>query len=70
MHLCFEVDDIGTAVARMKEIGIEPEGEPIYFEKSDGLKVGFGTGVVYFKDPDGTNLELIVPKGPFQRERN
>ncbi|MGZ7886209.1 VOC family protein [Ligilactobacillus salivarius] len=70
MHLCFEVDDIETAVARMKEIGIEPEGEPIYLEKSDGLKVGFGTGVVYFKDPDGTNLELIAPKGPFQRERN
>lgn len=70
MHLCFEVDDIETAVARMKEIGIEPEGEPIYFEKSDGLKAGFGTGVVYFKDLDGTNLELIAPKGPFQRERN
>ena len=34
------------------------------------LKAGFGTGVVYFKDPDGTNLELIAPKGPFQRERN
>ena len=70
MHLCFEVDDIEAAVARMKEIGIEPEGEPIYFEKSDGLKAGFGIGVVYFKDPDGTNLELIAPKGPFQRERN
>mgnify|MGYP001484032521 CR=1 FL=1 len=68
MHLCFEVDDIEAAVARMKEIGIEPEGEPIYFEESDGLKAGFGTGVVYFKDPDGTNLELIAPKGPFKRE--
>ena len=70
MHLCFEVDDIETAVARMKEIGIEPKGEPIYFKKSDELKAGFGTGVVYFKDPDGTNLELIAPKGPFQRKRN
>ena len=67
-HLAFEVDDIEAAVARMKEIGIEPEGEPIYFEESDGLKAGFGTGVVYFKDPDGTNLELIAPKGPFKRE--
>ncbi len=32
-----------------------------------GLKSGFGTGVAYFTDPDGTNLELIAPKGPFQR---
>lgn len=67
MHLCFEVDDIEAAVARMKEIGIEPEGEPIYFER--WIEVGFGTGVVYFKI-SWKKLELIAPKGPFQRERN
>ena len=67
MHMCFEVDDIQAAVARLKEIGVEPEGEPMYFKEEDGLKAGFGTGVVYFQDPDGAHLELIEPKGPFQR---
>lgn len=67
MHMCFEVEDLPAAMARLKEIGIEPEGEPIYFEAQDGLKAGFGTGVAYFTDPDGTNLELIAPKGPFTR---
>lgn len=65
MHLCFEVENLDAAIARLNELGIEPEGEPIYFEEQDGLKAGFGTGVVYFKDPDGTNLELIAPNGPF-----
>ena len=68
MHMCFEVDDIEAAVARLKEIGVEPEGEPMYFKEEDGLKAGFGTGVVYFTDPDGAHLELIEPKGPFQRD--
>ncbi|MBS0950207.1 VOC family protein [Weissella minor] len=67
LHLCFEVEDLDAAIACLNELGIEPEGEPIYFEEQDGLKAGFGTGVVYFKDPDGTNLELIAPKGPFAR---
>lgn len=68
MHLCFEIDDMDAAIARLKKIGIEPEGEPIIFEEGDGLKSGFGTAVVYFKDPDGTNLELIAPQGPFKRK--
>jgi len=67
MHLCFEVDDIEIAIKRLKEIGIEPEGEPIVFKEEDGLKAGFGTAVAYFKDPDGTNLEVIAPQGPFIR---
>ncbi|GAB6439521.1 MULTISPECIES: VOC family protein [Bacillus] len=68
MHLCFEVEDIDAAVERLKAIGVEPDGEPIVFQEEDGLKSGFGTGVAYFRDPDGTNLELIAPKGPFRRE--
>ena len=68
MHLCFEMDDIDAAMERLKEIGVEPEGEPIVFGKEDGLKSGYGTAVVYFKDPDGTNLELIAPQGPFKRK--
>lgn len=67
MHMCFEVDDIDAAVARLKAIGIHPDGKPIFFEEQDGLKNGLGTGVAYFTDPDGTNLELIAPKGPFTR---
>ncbi len=68
MHLCFEVDDIAAAIQRLKEIGVEPEGEPIVFQQEDGLKSGFGTAVAYFQDPDGTNLEIIAPKGPFRRK--
>ncbi|MEG0619410.1 MAG: VOC family protein [Bacilli bacterium] len=68
MHLCFEVEDIEPAVKRLKDIGIEPDGEPIFFSEEDGLISGLGTGVVYFTDPDGTNLELIAPKGPFRRK--
>lgn len=52
---------------RLRAIGVEPDGEPITFQEEDGLKSGFGTGVAYFTDPDGTNLELIAPKGPFTR---
>ena len=68
MHLCFEVEDLEAAIKRLAEIGVVPEGDPIYFSEEDGLKSGFGTGVAYFTDPDGTNLELIEPKGPFQRD--
>lgn len=68
MHLCSEVDDIDAAMQRLHEIGIEPEGEPIVFQQEDGLKSGFGTAVAYFKDPDGINLEIIAPQGPFKRK--
>jgi len=68
MHLCFEVDDMDAAMERLKEIGIEPEGAPIVFQEEDGLKAGFGTAVAYFRDPDGTNLEIIAPQGPFKRK--
>lgn len=67
MHLCFEVDDVDAAVARLKEIGIKPSGEPITFKAEDGLKAGIGTTVAYFEDPDGTHLEVIAPEGPFKR---
>ncbi|MGL5233974.1 MAG: VOC family protein [Empedobacter falsenii] len=67
MHLCFEIDDIDAAMQRLQDLGIEPEGEPITFQEEDGLKSGFGTAVAYFRDPDGTNLEIIAPQGPFKR---
>ncbi|WP_258237036.1 VOC family protein [Bacillus sp. NP247] len=68
MHLCFEVEDIDAAVERLKAIGVQPDGAPIVFQEEDGLKSGFGTGVAYFRNPDGTNLELIAPKGLFKRD--
>ncbi|WP_370901096.1 VOC family protein [Chryseobacterium gossypii] len=68
MHLCFEVDNMDDAIQRLKEIGVEPEGEPIVFQEEDGLKSGFGTAVAYFRDPDGINLEIIAPQGPFKRK--
>ncbi len=67
MHLCFEVDDIYQAVKRLKAAGVKLSGDPIIFEVADGLKSGFGTAVAYFDDPDGTHLEIIAPKGPFER---
>lgn len=70
MHLCFEVDDIDAAMERLKAIGVVPEGEPIIFQEEDGLRSGFGTAVAYFRDPDGTNLEIIAPQGPFKRKNN
>lgn len=68
MHLCFEVGDMDAALQRLKEIGVEPEGDPIVFQEEDGLKSGFGTAVAYFRDPDGANLEIIAPQGPFKRK--
>jgi catechol 2,3-dioxygenase-like lactoylglutathione lyase family enzyme len=68
MHLCFEVDNLESAVKRLQDAGVVFHGEPITFQAEDGLKAGIGTGVAYFKDPDGTNLEIIGPVGPFKRK--
>lgn len=68
MHLCFEVDNLESAVERLEKAGIVFNGEPITFKAEDGLKEGIGTGVAYFTDPDGTNLEIIAPVGPFKRK--
>ncbi|WP_227871657.1 VOC family protein [Flavobacterium kingsejongi] len=70
MHLCFEVDNIDDAVARLCKAGIRLQGDPITFMEEDGLKAGFGTAVAYFDDPDGTHLEIIAPQGPFKRTGN
>jgi catechol 2,3-dioxygenase-like lactoylglutathione lyase family enzyme len=68
MHLCFEVDDFDAAVQRMEDAGIQFNGDTITFQQEDGLKAGIGTSVAYFKDLDGTNLEIIFPIGPFKRK--
>lgn len=63
VHLCFEVADLDTTVKRLQEAGVVFHGEPIPFQAAYGLKAGIGTGVAYFKDPDGMNLEIIAPRG-------
>ena len=56
MHICFRVDDIEAEMKRLKALGVEFVGGDDYEVNSYGpLK---GLKWVYFKDPDGTNLEI------------
>jgi catechol 2,3-dioxygenase-like lactoylglutathione lyase family enzyme len=57
MHLTFRVDDIATEIKRMKALGVEFVGGDDYGETLEGPLAGWKW--IYFKDPDGTNLELI-----------
>ncbi len=50
-HITFSVDDIGAAVAELKENGVEFGLEPIQLE--DGMKLAS------FKDPNGVLIELV-----------
>lgn len=68
MHLCFEVDDLEAVYQRMAEAGLTLNGELITFQAEYQLKQGIGTTVAYFDDPDGIHLEIIQPKGSFQRK--
>lgn len=56
MHLAFHVEDIDKQVKRMKEAGVKFVSENYEVIKDGPLK---GMKWIYFKDPDGTNLELI-----------
>ena len=56
MHLAFHVEDIDKQVKRMKEAGVRFVSEDYEVIKDGPLK---GMKWIYFKDPDGTNLELI-----------
>lgn len=67
MHLCFEVKDFGSAVARLKKLGVTLEGAEVKYLEDDGLQEGAGTEVISFKDPDGTHLQVMAPKGSFKR---
>jgi len=67
MHLCFEVDDLDTVLARMKKAGLAIAGEPLTLGEEDLLKHGIGTKSAYFDDPDGVHLEVIEPHGSFRR---
>lgn len=51
-HLAIEVDDVGSALARVVELGGLMMGDPLDLDDS-------GAAVVYCRDPFGTILELM-----------
>lgn len=58
-EICFRVTDIDKAYQRLREKGVEFLSAPQYF---DFRSIGMGQSkAVYFRDPDGTILELIEP---------
>ena len=66
MHLCLRVDDFDAVYRRMKDAGYDFLGEAYTFIAGEvEPEAALGTKVAYFNDPDGTNLEIIQPKGGF-----
>lgn len=66
MHLCLRVDDFDAVYQRMKEAGYDFLGDDYTFIAGEVTPdAALGTRVAYFNDPDGTNLEIIQPKGGF-----
>lgn len=66
MHLCFKVDDFDAVYQRMKDAGYDFLGDDYTFRTGEVTPdAALGTQVAYFNDPDGTNLEIIRPKGGF-----
>ena len=59
LHLAFEVDDINETVERLQKKGIKFTAVPKYIDKGK-MK---GWVWVYFKDPDGCQLELVENRG-------
>lgn len=53
-HLAFGVDDLDGTVARLAELGFQPEEPP---RQPDGR----GYRICFFRDPDGYRIELIDP---------
>ncbi len=56
-HLCFQVDDIDAAYRKLKENGVPFISPPVTIPKTH-KDVG-GVRFCYFKDPDGTLLEIL-----------
>lgn len=66
MHLCLHVDNFDDVYARMKAAGYDFLGADYTFATGEVTPdAALGTQVAYFNDPDGTNLEIIAPKGKF-----
>jgi len=59
LHLSFEVDNIDEMVEQLQKKGIEFTAAPKYIDGGE-MK---GWVWVYFKDPDGCQLELVENRG-------
>jgi len=61
MHLCFEVDDMDSAVRHLKERGVHLNADPVVLASGEGIHAGelTGTKILYLRDPDGIQLELF-----------
>jgi len=61
MHLCFEVDDMDSAVRHLKERGVHLNADPVVLASGAGIHAGelTGTKILYLRDPDGIQLELF-----------
>jgi len=57
VHIAFRVDDIQAEIKRLLEHKVEFMGGPECCVINEGPLSGWKW--IYFKDPDGTNLELI-----------
>lgn len=64
VHISFKVDDIEKEIERMSKLGVEFVGGNDCEVNAEGPLKGWKW--VYFKDPDGTNLELI--EGDLERD--
>jgi catechol 2,3-dioxygenase-like lactoylglutathione lyase family enzyme len=54
-HVAFEVDDIDAARSRLEEAGVRFSSPPVRIEEGPLA----GCAFVYFRDPDGVQLELF-----------
>ena len=57
VHIAFNVDNIAAAIEEMQAKGVEFIGGPEQCVIEEGPLAGWKW--IYFKDPDGTNLEFI-----------
>ena len=58
-HLGFEVDDIDTVLARLADLGVEPEAPPTHPGGRTDLNP-----IVFVRDPDGVRVELLQAPWP------
>lgn len=61
VHVCFEVEDINAAYEALTERGVAFAAPPFTYGPEYGRIEGFT--FAYFKDPDGTQLELLQLPG-------
>jgi catechol 2,3-dioxygenase-like lactoylglutathione lyase family enzyme len=64
VHVCFLVDDVDAAYAALKEEGVSLNAPPLH--PTEGALEGWG--VIYFRDPDGIQLECFSPPPADARE--